>query len=313
MNLHRRARTCPESRALLVRRVLEEGWTRQRTAGALGISERTTSKWLRRFRLEGSVGLLDRSSRPRRSPRRTGEVLRERIIELRGGRLMGREVAETMGLPRSTVGRILRQAGLGRLKSLEPPEPVVRYEVPHPGDLLHVDIKKLGRIEGGPGHRIHGDRRTRKRGVGWEHVYVCVDDHSRLSYVEPLEAESKQDASCFLQRAFSWFSSHGVTPRRLLTDNAKVFKSDPFRSVCQSFAVSQSFTRPYRPRTNGKAERFIQTMLREWAYRRAYSSSAERRGQLSSWLRYYNFHRRHSSLGDLPPASRVNNLLSPDT
>ena len=313
MNVHRRAKTCPESRALLVRRVLLEGWTRQETAEGLGISVRTTSKWLRRYRLEGAAGLQDRSSRPLRIPNSTPERVRRRVLELRGKRLMGREVAELLGLPRSTVGRILRKAGVGRLRSLEPPEPVVRYELPHPGDLLHVDIKKLGRIAPGfIGHRITGDRSRRARRIGWEHVYVCIDDHSRLGYVEPLNAEDKQDAAAFLERAFTWFRSNGITPRRLLTDNGRVFRSDLVRAVCDRFNVRQSFTRPYRPRTNGKAERFIQTLLREWAYRRPYRSSAERRRRLPQWLHYYNFHRRHSSLGDRPPASRVNNLLSFD-
>lgn len=215
---------------------------------------------------------------------------------------MGREVAEALGRPRSTVGRILRRAGLGRLRSLEPPDPVVRYELPRPGDLLHVDIEKLARIAPGlVGHRITGDRSRRARGIGWEYVYVCVDDHSRLGYVEPLNVEDKQDTAAFLERAFLLFRSVGITPRRLLTDNGRVFRSDLVRAVCDRFAVRQSFTRPYRPRTNGKAARFIQTLLREWTYRRPYRSSAERSRCLPRWLHYYNFHRRHSSLGDRPP------------
>ena len=315
MNVHRRAKTCPASRALLVRRVLLEGWTRELAAQALGVSARTVWKWLRRYEREAEAGLQDRSSRPIRIPRRTPERLRRRIVELRGKRLMGREVAEAVGLPRSTVSRILRQAGLGRLRSLEPPEPVQRYELPHPGDLLHADIKKLGRIVGGVGHRITGNRqwRKRRRSPGWEYVYVCVDDHSRLCFSETLAAEDKETAAGFITRALLWFQASGITPQRLLTDNGKVFKSHLFRAVCGHFGVRQSFTRPYRPRTNGKAERFIQTMLREWAYRRPYRTSGERRRRFPRWLHYYNFHRRHSSLGDRPPASRVNNLLSPNS
>ncbi len=236
-----------------------------------------------------------------------------RVLELRQRRLVGREISETTGIPRATVSRILRKAGVGRLRSLQPPEPPNRYEHEHPGDLLHIDIKKLARIVGGPGHRIHGDRSRKKRRVGYEHVYVCIDDHSRLSYVEPLKAENKQTATGFLERAIAWYRASGIQPRRLLTDNGKVFKSDLFEEVLDRASVRHGFTRSYRPRTNGKAERFIQTMLREWAYRRSYSSSAKRRRALPRWLHYYNFHRQHSSLGGKPPVSRVNNLFSPDS
>ncbi len=313
MNAHSRAKTNPRSRELLIRRVQAEGWSRREAAEAFGLSVRSVAKWLKRYRGEGLAGLRDRSSRPRSSPNRTRETLQRRIVELRQKRLTGLEVAQTLGLPRSTVGRILRAAGLSRLRSLQPPEPARRYEHQKPGDLLHIDIKKLARIVGGPGHRIHGDRRLRKYGAGWEHVYVCVDDHSRLSYVEPLRCEDKRTAAGFLERALAWYRAWGVEPRRLLTDNGGVFKSDLFRAVCQRASLAQSFTKVYRPRTNGKAERFIQTMLREWAYRRSYCSSARRRKALPRWLHYYNFHRLHSSLGYKPPASRVNNLSSLDS
>ena len=312
MNAHSRAKTTPRSRELLVGRVQAEGWSRREAATAFGLSVRTAAKWLRRFRKEGVAGLQERSSRPLSSPRRTSETLRMRVLELRRKRLTGREISETIGLPRATVSRVLRQSGMGRLRSPEPPEPPNRYEHKHPGDLLHIDIKKLARIVGGPGHRIHGNRTTRKRGAGWEHVYVCVDDHSRLSYVEPLKAENKQVAAGFLQRAIAWFRASGIQPRRLLTDNGGVFSSGPFQEICERASLRHGFTRPYRPRTNGKAERFIQTMLSEWAYRRSYSSSAKRRHALPRWLHYYNFHRQHSSLGGKPPVSRVNNLFSRD-
>lgn len=310
MNVHSRAKTTPRSRALLVTRVEAEGWSRQQAAQAFGLSVRRVATWLRRYREEEWAGLQDRSSRPRHSPFRTPESVRQRILQLRQRRLTGQEIAATTGVPRATVSRILRHNGVGRLRALAPPEPVRRYELPNPGDLLHIDIKKLGRIVGGVGHRITGDRRRKKRRAGWEHVYVCVDDHSRLSYVESLRAEDMHNAAAFLERALLWYQARGICPRRLLTDNGKVFKSLPWRAVCQRFSLRQSFTRPYRPCTNGKAERFIQTMLREWAYKRPYPSSAQRRRALPRWLHYYNLHRRHSALGNRPPASRVNNLLS---
>jgi len=313
MNLHSRAKTSPRSRELIVQRVQAEGWSRRAAAQALGLSVRTVAKWLRRYREGGLAGLRDRTSRPRSSPTRTPEILRIRVLQLRQKRLVGREISETIGLPRATVSRILRKAGVGRLRSLEPPEPPNRYEHKHPGDLLHIDIKKLARIVGGPGHRIHGDRTRKRRGVGYEHVYICVDDHSRLSYVEPLKAEEGHVAAGFLHRAIAWYRASGIQPRRLLTDNAKVFSSGPFEEILQKASVRHGFTRSYRPRTNAKAERFIQTMLREWAYRRSYSSSAKRRHALPRWLHYYNFHRQHSSLGGKPPVSRVNNLFSRDT
>jgi transposase InsO family protein len=313
MNCHSRAKSNPRSRELIVQRVQAEGWSRRKAAEALGLSVRSVAKWLRRYREGGMPGLFDRTSRPRSSPTATSEILRKRVLELRQKRLVGREISETIGLPRATVSRILRKAGVGRLRSLQPPEPPRRYEHERPGDLLHIDIKKLARIVGGPGHRIHGDRSRRKYGAGWEHVYVCVDDHSRLSYVEPLRHEDKQTAAGFLDRALAWYRASGIEPRRLLTDNGGVFKSDLFRAVCNRSKLRQSFTKVYRPRTNGKAERFIQTLLREWAYRRSYSSSAKRRNALPLWLHYYNFHRQHSSLGGKPPVSRVNNLFSRDT
>ena len=235
-----------------------------------------------------------------------------RVLELRRKRLTGREISETIGPPRATVSPIPRKPGMGRLGSLEPPEPPNRYEHKHSGDLLPIDIKKLARIVGGLGHRIHGDRTKQRRGAGYEHAYVCIDDHSRLSYVEPLRAEDKHTAAGFLERAIAWYRASGIQPRRLLTDNGKVFRSGIFNEVLDKASMRHDFTRPYRPRTNGKAERFIQTMLREWAYRRSYSSSAKRRRALPRWLHYYNFHRQHSSLGGKPPVSRVNNLFSRD-
>lgn len=259
MNCHSRAKTNPRSRELIVHRVQAEGWSRREAAEALGLSVRSVAKWLRRHREEGLPGLVDRTSRPGSSPRRTAENLRRRVLELRQRRLVGREISETIGLPRATVSRLLRKAGVGRLRSLEPPEAPNRYELPNPGDLLHIDIKKLGRIVGGPGHRAHGDRGTRKRGAGWEHIYVCIDDHSRLSYVEPLKAENKQTATGFLERAIAWYRASGIQPRRLLTDNGKVFASGgparrsrarhraPAPATVKSPSLPRGTGRPSRP------------------------------------------------------------------
>ena len=304
MNLHSRARTCPQSRALLVRRVLHQAWSAEQAATAAGISPRTAFKWLRRYREEGLAGLQDRSSRPGFVPTATPSELRELILSLRRFRKTGIQIARILGIPRSTVARILDQGGLGQLRKLEPPEPVIRYEMRVPGQLLHIDVKKLGRIRG-VGHRITGDRRSRARGVGWEYVHVCVDDASRLAYAEVLEAENAQACTGFLLRALAFFSRHGVRVRKVMTDNAKAYGGNLFQAACQRYRIRHVTIRPYRPQTNGKAERFIQTMLREWAYVRAYSSSRRRTDQLSRWLRYYNRRRPHGSLNHRPPIHRI--------
>ncbi len=310
VNVHRRARTTPESRALLARRVFEEGWSRLRAARAFGISLPTVRKWLARWEMEGSPGLRDRSSRPRRSPRRTRLRDRQRIVDLRRQKRTAVAIAQITGISRATVGRILRSERLSRWKSLFPREPDRRYEKAAPGELLHLDVKKLGRIVGGPGHRVTGDRRGQREGSGWEYAHVCVDDHSRLSYVEILLDEKRETTSAFLQRALHWYALHGVTSQALLTDNGSAYRSYLFDTICRSHGLRHFFTRPYRPRTNGKAERFIRTALTEWAYRRPFRSSRQRARALQHWLHHYNFHRRHTALGGRPPASRVNNLLS---
>ena len=310
MNAHSRARTTPESRALLARRVFEGGWSRQRAARAFGISLPTVRKWLVRWEMEGPAGLRDRSSRPRSSPRRTRARDRRRILDLRRQKRTAVAIAEITGISRATVGRILRSERLSRWKSLFPREPDRRYEKAAPGELLHLDVKKLGRIVGGPGHRVTGDRRGQREGSGWEYAHVCVDDHSRLCYVEILADEKRETTSGFLQRAFDWYALHGVTPKALLTDNGSAYRSRLFERACRGHGLRHLFTRPYRPRTNGKAERFIRTALAEWAYRRPFRSSAQRARALQPWLHHYNFHRRHTALGGRPPASRVNNLLS---
>jgi len=308
MNLHSRAKTTPSCRELIVHRVLEEGWSLREAGEAVGVSRRTAWKWVERFRRGDGLG--DRSSRPLRSPLRTSRACEELVLLLRRRRLTALSISDAVGTPRSTVGRILRRHRLSRARDLEPKEPPNRYEHDAPGDLLHLDTKKLGCIDG-VGHRITGDRRGQRRWSGWEFAHVCVDDHSRLAYVEVLPDELKETTSAFLSRAVEWFLKRGVITRRVLTDNGSPYKSRLFAQTCASFSARHAFTRPYRPRTNGKAERFIQSAIREWAYRSPYPSSQERTAALTSWLHYYNHHRKHSAIG-APPASRVNNLLSSD-
>jgi transposase InsO family protein len=310
MDSHKNARSFPWSRALLIERVAA-GWSVAATAEAIGLSARRGRDWVGRGKRKES--LHDRSSRPHRT--RSIETREQAVIvELRRReRLTCRQIAQRVGRSASTVARVLARAGLSRLRSLDPAPPVIRYERDTPGELLHIDVKKLGRIDG-IGHRITGIR-GRRKGAGWEFVYVCVDDHSRASYVEMLEDERKQNAAGFLERAVQWFRAHGVVAQSVMTDNAWIFKSRPFRSVCQQHGLRHLRIRPYTPRTNGKAERFIQTLLREWAYRFAYRSSAERARWLIPYLHFYNRHRRHSSLGDQSPFLRLmrNNVLRHDS
>lgn len=307
MDSHKNARSFPWSRALLIERV-EAGWTVEAAARAIGLSARRGRDWIGRGKRNES--LHDRSSRPHRT-RSIGEGEQVLIVQLRRERLSCRQIAQRVGRSTATVARVLGRAGLSRLRSLDPQPPVIRYERETPGELLHIDVKKLGRING-VGHRITGTRHGSK-GSGWEFVYVCVDDHSRASYVEMLNDERKQNAAAFLDRAVQWFRSHGVVAQSVMTDNAWIFRSRPFRSVCQQHGLDHLRIRPYTPRTNGKAERFIQTLLREWAYRFAYRSSAERARWLTPYLHFYNRHRRHSSLGN-SPFSRLmrNNVLRHD-
>lgn len=312
MNLHSSAKTCPFSRGLLVRRVRCQGWTVKQAAEAAQISVRTAYKWLARFRMEGRAGLRDRSCRPLRAPSRTEAAVVAKVIDLRRSRLPATEVARQLGMPRSTVGLVLRRKGLSRWSALEKKEPPRRYEISEPGGLVHLDIKKLGRIQG-VGHRIHGDRRTRQRGIGWEHLHIAIDAHSRSSYAEVLPDEKKETTAAFLQRALFHYACQGVQVRRILTDNGMCYHSKLVQAVCESQGIRHTFTRPYRPQTNGKAERFIQTALREWAYRLAYQSSEQRSQALKAWLHHYNHHRPHSALAGLSPAEKLNNVLSRDT
>jgi transposase InsO family protein len=307
MKIHANARTCPNSRKLLVKRIEEEGWSLMVAAEAAGISERSARKWLGRWRAEGEAGLLDRSSAPRRIPHRTPDGTVEAIGALRRLRMTAAEIAETLGLALSTVSLWLKKIGLGKRSRLQPPEPPNRYERSRPGELIHVDVKKLGRF-GVAGKRAVGNRSS-SRGYGWECCHVCVDDATRLAYVEVLPDERGETACAFLRRAVAWFAERGVKVQRVMTDNGSPYVSTIHAATCRELGIKHLRTRPYRPRTNGKAERFIQTMLREWAYGRLYGSSTERRGQLSGWLNRYNYHRKHGSLGHRPPVARLNELL----
>jgi len=316
MKLHRNHRTCPNSRLLICRRVIGEGWSLKAAAEAAGCSERTAAKWLARFRA-GDRALEDRCSRPHRSPTKLPERLVRAIEALRRLRMTAAEIAAAFGLALSTVSVWLKRIGLGKRARLDPPEPPNRYERRHPGELVHVDVKKLGRILAA-GHRVTGFRgsrvtqttaKGRGRGVaGWEFVHVCVDDHSRLAYVEVLGDECAETAIDFLGRAVAWFVEQGIEVRALLSDNGSCYRRR-FSEACRALALKHLHTRPYRPRTNGKAERFIQTLINEWAYARVYGTSAERTAQLPSWLSHYNFRRPHGSLGHRPPATRSNNLV----
>jgi transposase InsO family protein len=249
-------------------------------------------------------GLLDRRSVPHAMPGRTPPARVAAIAALRARRLSGMAIAQRLGVPRSTVGAVLRRLGLGRLPARDGAAVVQRYERSRPGELVHVDIKSLGRIRG-VAHRIHGDRRTRVRGIGWEHVHVCIDDASRVAYVEVLPTAQLVDAVGFLERAVTWFATHGVRVERVMTDNGSAYLSRAWAACCTRLRLRHLRTRPYTPRTNGKAERFIQTLLREWAYVRPYVSSARRRRALSPWLRYYNARRPHMSLNGQSPLSRL--------
>jgi transposase InsO family protein len=305
MNVHSLARTTPLSRALIVQRVLNEKRSVTSTAQSFGISARTVYKWLARHQEHGINGLKDLSSRPHRSPMQLDTPRVELVVQLRRCRQTSPQIARGLKMPCSTVARVLQRAGLHRLKYLQPPEPPRRYERRRPGDLLHMDVKKLGRIVGRVGHRIHGDRRARVKGAGWEYVHVCIDDRSRLAYVEVLPNEQQLTTTGYLERAVAYYRRLDIRVRAVMTDNGSAYVSRMFRTACQMLRLRHLRTRPYRPRTNGKAERFIQTLLREWAYARPYRFSWLRNRALRSWLRYYNRRRPHGALNGLAPISRL--------
>ncbi len=310
MRLHANATTCPKSRLLLCRRVIEQGWSRAQAAAAAGTSERTASKWLARYRTEGVDGLIDRPSTPAARPTQVAEDRVATIAGLRHLRMTAAEIAECLSMPASTVSAVLHRIGLGRRSALEPFEPPNRYERRHPGELVHIDIKKLGMI-GRPGKRVLGEGAGRKtRCAGWEFVHVAVDDATRLAYVEVLENEKGSTAVGFLRRAVRFFDGYGVRVQRVMTDNGSPYVSTVHALACRRLGIRHLRTRPYRPRTNGKAERFIRTMLGGWAYGAIYRDSWQRRDALQGWLDFYNHRRPHGSLGRHPPAERLAQLVN---
>ena len=305
MNTHKNSRLTPKGREILVRRILNEGLRIEEAAQAAGISVRTAYKWLRRYRAEGIEGLYDRSSRPNDCPHRTPEEQREAILALRRERRTYREISLKTGVPYSTVARIVRKAGLNRLSNLDPPVVPCRYVYPNAGDMLHLDVKRLGRFER-PGHRVTGNRRQNSAGAGWEYVHVAIDDHSRVSFACIQHSETAQSACNALLATLGYFRTLGVAFRRVMTDNGACYRSKRFAKLCRRLKLRHIRTRPYTPRTNGKAERFIQTALREWAYARAYDSSRQRGEHLPRWLHRYNWHRPHASLKYQPPIQALN-------
>ena len=318
MKVHANAPLGPKGRETMVLRVLEQGWSRTEAAEAAGVSERTCSKWVKRYLAGGVGGLLDRSSAPKSIPHRTPDELVEAIVLLRKLRMTGAEIAFCLAMALSTVSAVLLRVGLGKLSCLQPPEPANRYQRRRAGELLHIDVKKLGRIpEGRAGHRVHGNRalqrspRTRdaagvdRKLVGWEYVHVCVDDATRLAYVEVLSDEKATSAVAFLRRAIAFYASHGITVERVMTDNGACYRSTIHALACRALSIRHLRTRPYRPRTNGKAERFIRTLIAGWAYGAIYGSSNERADALDGWLWIYNHRRPHGALSHTAPIARL--------
>jgi transposase InsO family protein len=316
MKLHGNARTCPNSRRLLVERIESSSCSLREAADAAGISERTAYRWLKRWREEGAKGLIDRSSAPKRIPHRTPPDREQAIAALRRLHMTAAEIAEVLRMALSTVSAVLKRIGLGKRSRLSPPEPANRYERKRPGELVHLDIKKLGRIAGA-GHRVTGRRdfherrgKLRTGALGWEFVHVAVDDATRLAFVEVPTDERGVTAAGFLSRAVSWFASLGIAVERVLSDNGACYRSEVHALTLQELRIRHLFTRPYRPRTNGKAERFIQTLTHKWAYGAIYGSSAERTAALPGWLNHYNYNRPHGSLSHKPPGTRLHELTN---
>jgi transposase InsO family protein len=322
MKLHANARLSVKGRELLVDRVEVAGWSVKRAAEAAGISERTAHKWLGRWRREGELGLLDRSSAPVRVANRTDERRVEAIAALRRVRLTGAEIAEVLEMALSTVSGILTAIGLGKLGRLGM-EPAVRYERERPGELIHIDVKKLGRIQGGAGKRVRDGLRkhynpsrtdeagVRRNTVGWEYVHIAIDDATRLAYVEVLSDEKAATAIAFLRRAVEHYASYGITVEQLLTDNGSAYRSAVHAIACRVLGIRHLRTRPYRPQTNGKAERFIRTLLGGWAYGAIYRDSHERTAALPGWIDFYNRRRPHGALSHKPPLVRFHELNNP--
>ena len=313
MDIHKNARLTFKMREQMARTVVEQGLTLKQAAVRFNVSPATAAKWVGRYREQGVAGLWDLSSRPHRSPRQTPSSLLEKVFALRRLRSNGWRIAHELGLSRATVSRILRRVGMNRLPSLDPPPPVQRYEHERPGDMIHFDIKCLACIRQ-PGHRVTHQMQNRSRGAGWEYLHVAIDDHSRIGFAAMLPDQTSNSATQFFYRAQAHFARFGFSIQRVLTDNGPCYRSVPFAQTMRSQNIRHRFTRPYTPRTNGKAERFIQTALREWAYAHTYQDSAQRHMQLSEWIHRYNFHRPHVSLNLDTPASRAcsdrNNLLT---
>jgi len=314
MTLHANAALSLKGRRVLARRVVEEGWTLTSAAAAAEVSVRCARKWVCRYRAQGEAGLLDRSSAPARVANRTCEQRIQAIAALRRLRFTGPQLAEVLGMPLSTVSGILTRIGMGRLGRLGL-EPAERYERQRPGELIHIDVKKLGRIAR-PGHRITGSRAApgyhrRAYEHGWEFVHIAIDDCTRLAYAEVLPDEKADTAIGFLRRAIQFYKRHGITVERLITDNGPAYRSTLHALACRTLGIRHLRTRPYRPQTNGKAERFIRTLLSGWAYGALYRNSTERTAALDGWIHHYNHHRRHSALGHQPPIARLNERTNP--
>ena len=312
MNNHKNARLTVHGRALLITRILEDRLRPREAAQAMGVSLRTAYKWLARYKNEGNDGLHNRSSRPRYFPHETPPDQQQQIIEQRRERRVYRHISAQVGVSVATIGRVLRRAGLNRLSALEPARPTNRYEHDNPGDLLHLDIKKLARFRR-PGHRVTGEFKGKSHGAGWEYIHMAIDDHSRVAWATTHPDETAASAWRALTSAIRYYRSLGIRIQRLLTDNGSCYRSALFARACRRLGLKHGRTQPYTPRTNGKAERWIQTALREWAYARSYHDSEQRADHLNAWLHQYNWHRPHSAIGDLPPISRLpmmNNLLA---
>lgn len=311
VNSHQNARLGYAGRVCLVQRVRADHWTQEAAAAAFSVTDRTVRKWLDRYAEEGRAGLRDRSSRPQHSPRQRSEAEEDAVRALRGQRRSGPQIADALGMPLSTVGDVLRRLGLGRLPALEARPPIVRYERATPGELVHIDAKRLGRIVPGViGHRItgnhavHGPRNGRQR-AGYECLHVAIDDASRVAYAELLPDETARSAVCFVQHAVAWLAALGVRVESVMTDNAFCYTRRQYAATLATLGLRHLRTRPYTPRTNGKAERFIQTALREWAYAQPYHSSRDRAGALAPFLTTYNTTRPHTAHGRRPPMSRL--------
>ena len=314
MDTHKNAPLTPKGREAMVRSVIEGGLTKAAAAVRFNTTAKTVAKWVGRFRAEGVDGLRDRSSRPLSLPSQTPPATCTAVEALRRQRHTGKQIAAEVGVSPATVSRILRRLGLNRLSALEPAEPVRRYEREHPGELIHIDIKKLGKFNR-IGHRVTGVRseQSRTRDAGWEFVHVCIDDASRIAFSQVMKDERKGSAVTFLKAAVAYYASLGVTVQRVMTDNGSCYRSRAFAKACKKLGLKHIRTKPYTPKTNGKAERFIQTSLREWAYAQAYNTSKERAAELPRWLHRYNWHRPHGGIGSKPPISKLglagNNLL----